>query len=371
MVYQLYTEAGGIIPATNSASITVFEGAITIAEVLTTTANGQGGQRYTLSSANVVDKSVQVKVYEDGVTLTNYQHVARIATANTGDRVFVTSVTADGDTEVIFGTIINGFIPPTGSKVTATYASSSGESGNLPANSVVGYKASPPADVKTTTSSSMSGGLNEESIASLKRSIPSVISAQNRAVTRNDFVALSLQVDGVAKAAVSFGPSTAGPSAGNASVTIFPQAQRSDYLTTTDLSQAVTATMQTAVISAIQPRALLGVNVYCASTITWTKIDVKPTIYVNEKYVATWVKRDVENALNQLFEFDNVFFGQRIALGQVYRIILNVPGVDYCTIETFALAGVTALNTSILVGATALPKKGTFVLTMVGGVSTS
>ncbi len=371
IIYRLYTEAGGVIPAGSTASITVLEGAITIDENLTSSASGASGQQYVLSGTGIVSKSVQVFVYEDGLTPTTYQHVSRIATAATGDRVFVTNVTADGDTEVVFGTTINGFIPPTGSKITVTYASSSGDDGNLPSNSIVGFKSSPPQDVRTTTSSSMSGGLDEESITSLKRSIPSVISAQNRGVTRNDFVALAIQVDGVAKASVAFVPSVAGPSAGNASVTIFPQPQRSDYLTTGDTSQTVSAAMQTAIVNAIQPRALLGVNVYCSPTIGWQRIDIDTTIYVNEKYVTNWVERDVSAALDELFEFDNVFFGQRLTLGQVYRIILNVPGVDYCTIEVFDLAGDTDLETSIVIPDTMLPKKGTVDITMVGGISTS
>lgn len=369
--YQVYTEAGGIIPAAGPGVITVREGALTIDEVLVVTSSGQAGQRFTLGSANVVDRSIQVNVYEDGLTATTYQHVSRITSANTGDRVFATNVTADGDTEVLFGTSLNGFVPPSGSKITSTYASSSGDGGNLPANAVVGFKASAPDGLSVTSSSTLSGGMDEESVLSLRKSIPSVISAQNRAVTRSDFVALALQVDGVAKATMAFVPSTAGPSAGNASVTIYPQAQRSDFLTAAGTTQTVDTAMRTAVLAAIQPRALLGVNVYCATVVDWQPINLNTTVYVNEKYVANWVLRDVNAAIDELFKFDNVFFGQRLTLGQVYRIILNVPGVDYATVQLFDVAGGVTVATSILVNTLKLPKKGTVNVTVVGGISTS
>ncbi len=316
-------------------------------------------------------KSIRVYVYENGVDAVPYQRVSRITSAATGDRVFATNVTADGAVEVIFGTSLNGFVPPPGSRITATYASTSGAAGNLPANSIVGFQASSPAGVTITSSSAFSGGLDEESISSLKQSIPSVISAQNRAVTRSDFVALATQVDGVAKATIAFTPSISGASAGNASVTVYPQASRSDYLTTTDTFQTVTSDMRADVVASIQPRALLGVTVLAATTITWTPVYVTATVYVNERYVSNWVRRDVEAAIDELFDFDNVFFGQRLTLGQLHRIILNVPGVDYAEVTTFNTTGAVSVSNSILIDPLNLPKKGTITMNMSGGITTS
>jgi len=369
--YHLYTESGGYVPATSTSNIVLYEGALYIEEVLTTNSNGQPGQRFVLQNENVVGRSVQVFVYEDGVTPVSYQRITRLATAVSGDRVFTTNVTADGATEIVFGTSLNGFVPPTGSKVTSTYASSSGAAGNLPSNSIVGFKESPPENINIQSSSAFSGGVDEESITSLKQSIPSVISAQNRAVTRNDFVALALQVEGVAKATISFAASMGGASAGNASVTVYPQAARSDFLTTSDTFQTVSTDMRTNVVNAIQPRALLGVNVYAATQINWQNVNVSATVHVSDRSVSAWVQRDVEVAIDELFDFDNVFFGQRITLGQVYRLILNVPGVDYLTIETFDESPGTALETNIVINELMLPKKGTVALTMVGGITTS
>ena len=184
-------------------------------------------------------------------------------------------------------------------------------------------------------------------------------------------MALATQVSSVSKATIAFTPSVAGPSAGNASVTVYPQAARSDFLTTVDTFQTVSATMQEDVVAAIQPRALLGVTVLCASQIDWQPIDVEVTVYVSDRFVSNWVKRDVEAAVDELFDFDNVFFGQRLTLGQLYRIILNVPGVDYAVATKFDTAGGSAVETSITIPELQLPKKGTVVFTMVGGITTS
>ena len=369
--YQVFTETGGTILAAATAPIIITEGTLYRDEVLTSGSSGVGGQRYTLSASGAALPTLVVTVYEDGVTPTVYQRVSRLSAADTGDRSYSTEQTADGFVDVVFGTSLNGFIPPPGALITATYATSSGSSGNLPANAVVGFKTGTPSGLSIVSSAAFSGGLDEESIASLKRSIPSVISSQNRAVTRNDFIALATQVEGVAKATIAFTPNAGGSSAGNASVTVYAQAARSDYLTTVDTSQTVSAVMQADVVSSIQPRALLGVTVTAAPTITWAPIDIEATVFVNERYVSNWVRRNVEAAIEELFEFDNVFFGQRLTLGQVYRLVLNVPGVDYATITLFDTSGGTAVDNNILINELQLPKMGSVVLTMSGGITTS
>jgi len=367
--YQCYTPNGGTAPSAGNVNIVVKEGLRVLDEVLTSSASGEVGQRYTLSQPNVATDTIVVKVYENSPTdYVTYTQVSRITEADTGDRVFAVNITPDSEVEVVFGTTINGFVPLPGIKITANYTSSSGAKGNLPANSVIGWKSSTPPNLSVVASTAFTGGVDEESIASLKLSIPSVISAQNRAVTRNDFISLATQVPSVAKATIAFTPGASGQ---NASVTVYPQAARGDYLTTTDTFQTVSATMKTDVKNFLQPRALLGVTVKVADTVQWTPIDIQATIFVNERAVSNWVLRDVQDAIDELFDFDNVFFGQRLTLGQLYRIILNVPGVDYCTITTFDFAGSGSAQSSILIDPLKLPKKGSVVLNMSGGITTS
>lgn len=370
--FRAYATTGACIGPTSTVGIEVAEGTRYTEEILTSSSDGSNGQRYTLSRTLVAPTSVRTYVYEDGVTPTEYQYVTRITAAASGDRVFTTYVAADGSIQVVLGTSLNGFVPPAGSKITASYVVSSGVEGNLPANSVISYAGTTPTGMVIVSTSAFTGGSDEESIASMKLSIPSAIKAQNRAVTRDDFISLALQVPDVAKASLAFVPgSGTGASATNASVTIYPQQVRSDYLTTVATSQAVSASMQTAVVSTLQPLALLGVTVRCATTITWQPIDIIVTVNVSDRYVQSWVQREVQSAIDELFDFDNVFFGQRLHLGQLYRIILNVPGVDYCTVTRFDLGGSTGLQNTILIDPLKLPKKGTVTTSMVGGITTS
>ena len=369
--YQVYAPEGTTIPAGSTATLSVYEGLIinTPAETLTNSASGRTSQRYRLANLNAVRSSLVVTVYEDGVTPTEYRRVDRLSNATAGDRVYAVRATPTGDTEIVFGTEIRGFIPPTGSTITAIYAYSGGSSGNLPANSITAFRDAVPENVTIISSSALTGGVDEETIVSMRRSIPAFASAQNRAVTEFDYVNLALGVDGVSKAAVAFTPNPAGgASAGNASVTVYPQVNRSsDYLTTGETSQAVSSDIQTQVVSALQPRSMLGVDVVCATSITWDTIDLTATVYLANNVVALYTKRDIEDAIDALFSFDNVSFGQTLSLGQFYRAIMNVYGVNYASISVFDNDGA-GLEDSITVDPLSLPKKGTVVVTVSGGI---
>lgn len=369
--YQCYTITGGVIEAESFAAITVYEGALTEDVTLTDSSTGQSNQRYTIAEVGVVASTVQVAVYEDGENPTAYSLVRRVQTADRGARVFSLDTTSTGEAVIIFGNTLNGFVPPAGSSIKVTYGVSTGSSGNFPADTIVGFRDADPEDIIISSNSAFSGGEDEESISSLKASIPSVISAQARAVTRNDFVSMANQLEGVAKSSISFVPGSGGVGASaNGSVTIYAQAYRSDYLTTNDTSQTVSDDMKLDIVTSIQPRALLGVEVYAADTITWHPIDVTATVYVNERYVSNWVKTACSSALDAIFAFDNVFFGQLMTIGQVYRALLNVEGVEYVTVDIFDDDG-TAAESTILVPEIELPKKGTVVFNMSGGITTT
>lgn len=375
--YQAYSATAASVPANSTVVIPVTEGTRYVEEVLTSSSTGIAGQRYTLSRTGVDTSTILCYVYEDGVTRTQYQFVSNISLAATGDRSFSTYTAGDGTIQIILGTALNGFVPPTGAKVTSTYAVCSGSAGNLPGGTITGFSSSTPMGIGIVTNGSFSGGLDEESIASMQRSIPSAVSAQNRAVTRSDYIALALQIPGVAKASLSFVPGLSSASAGgasvgtNASVTIYPQAARSDFLTTTDTFQAVSAAMQANVVNTLQPLACLGVTVLSSSTIQWQGVDLIAQVFVEPRYVQAWVQAAVVSAIGSLFSFDNVIFGQLLHLGQVYQIINNVPGVQYVVITRFDKTGSTGVQTSILVDPLKLPKQGAVTLTMSGGTTTS
>lgn len=360
--YNAYNDSTVSVSASSTANVGVYEGTFTSNEVLTSSSSGLTGQSYTLRYSGVVPDTVTLQVLEDGTNAKTYRKVNALSEYGAGDRVYVLAESADGYSIVRFGNGVSGYVPPTNSTIRVSYGTSNGSKGNFTANSVLGFSSSPSTYLSVSSSTAFTGGQDDESIASLKQTVPSAISTQDRAVTLDDFINLAKKVPSVTKVHAEYS---------NGTVTVYPHVDRSsDYLTTTDTSQTVTTAVQEAVENYLTPRTLLGVTVDSATSINWEALDISATVNVNERYITSWVEADVEAALDELFKFDNVTFGQRFTLGEVYRTILDVEGVDYAVVTIFDNTGGTVVETEINITSNALAKKGTIALTMAGGSST-
>jgi hypothetical protein len=350
------------IGTNTTGQVRVQEGTLTTEDAFDSfigTSTGSVSQRFTIPGSNIVTTSVQVFVKEDGINNVRYRLIPRIADAAFGERVFATLTDASGTTEVIFGNRINGFIPPVNSNIYVRFSRSQGADGNYPENIVTTFVNAVSNDLNITSSTAFIGGSNEESIDSMRVSIPRSTRAQNRAVTLKDHVDIALSVPSVYKAAATYNAGL---------VTIYPVGIQSGYTTSASTSIPVPTEptdMADEITNQLQPRMLLGVTLAVASEVQLTPINIKAKIFVNERYVQAWVISDVQNALNKLFEFDNVTFGQKYTLSQIYKTIVDVEGVDYAEIDPDGTpAGVFSTTSSgveqfIVVDSLKLPRKGT------------
>jgi hypothetical protein len=368
--YICYSRAAASIPPLSTVEVNAAQGEPILNETLTTASSGLPSQRYSLNVDGAVVSSIEVFVLEDGINPVRYFRTARMSTARASERVFEVDILSDGTVDIVFGDFINGLIPPTGSRIYVDYIVSEGSRGNIPANSVVGFRSSVGPNILVTSSSNFSGGIDDEGITSIKSNIPSAVASQERAVTRSDFVNLATSLTSVAKAAVSYEPAiVTGASATGGSVTIYAQPYLSDYVRSTETSQTVPNVIRQEVVEFIQPLAMLGVTVVAAPVVEWTSVDIEITVNVNAKAVTSSVQRSLQLGIENLFNFDNVFFGQLLVLAQIYRRCLDIIGVDYVTITKFCEAGGSSVESEILVDPLKLPKLGTLTLTMVGGIS--
>jgi uncharacterized phage protein gp47/JayE len=103
--------------------------------------------------------------------------------------------------------------------------------------------------------------------------------------------------------------------------------------TTSPLS--VDSSIRTQVYDYLNPRQMFGVNTVVMPTVTLTPVNIDITLNVMSTYVRQSVEDDIKNAIKDLLSFSNVSFDQVITLGTLYRTILDIPGVDYVTINQF------------------------------------
>lgn len=355
--YNFYSNFDVVIPPNTSVQVLVTEGARIVEEVLTNNSSGRPNQRYSLSKLNAVASEVQVYVYEDGETPTPWNRVVDVSTANTRTSTYSTSVSADNVVQVLFGNALSGRIPPTNSKITATYATTSGADGNMSAKRITSFRNSQPQGLAVVDSTAATGGSSGESIESIKSSLKATIKSQDRAVTLNDFVDLARRITGVFIATAKYEPSAEG----GGSVTIYGMPYISDYPSYNSNTVNVLPEVQEQIINNIQPMAMLGITVYAAQSITLVPQTISATIYVDESYVASSVKRAVSDAVDLLFDLGGLEFGQSLKIGDVYKTIHSVEGVLYAEVT---LTGDLPVEDQLI-------RRGNVELISVGGITTS
>ena len=320
--------------------------------------NGTANQRFVLFYSGVIGDSVRVFVEEGTVlngspSLVEYQYVNKLIDSAFNDKVFTIATTANNETEIVFGNGINGKIPNAGQDIIVNYRKGVGIRGNVPVNAITQIQNSPSQYVFVSGSTAAINGANAESLESLRANIPNSFATQDRAVSLSDYKALVLNVAGVAKGTASYSSGT---------VTIYAAPFTTNYLTYGSGALSVNSELRDAIVAYYEPRQMVGASVTAASTINLTAVNVTATVNVLPGYIASNVSENVVTALDTLFEFDNVFFNQTLSKGEIYRKIMDVPGVDYVSVSLPNTETVSS-------GQYGLLKKGTYTITTVGGVT--
>jgi len=320
--------------------------------------NGTANQRFVLFYSGVIGDSVRVFVEEGTVlngspSLVEYQYVNKLIDSAFNDKVFTIATTANNETEIVFGNGINGKIPNAGQDIIVNYRKGVGIRGNVPVNAITQIQNPPSQYVFVSGSTAAINGANAESLESLRANIPNSFATQDRAVSLSDYKALVLNVAGVAKGTASYSSGT---------VTIYAAPFTTNYLTYGSGALSVSSELRDAIVAYYEPRQMVGASVTAASTINLTAVNVTATVNVLPGYIASNVSENVVTALDTLFEFDNVFFNQTLSKGEIYRKIMDVPGVDYVSVSLPNTETVSS-------GQYGLLKKGTYTITTVGGVT--
>jgi hypothetical protein len=371
--YYVSTMSASMGASSSSVTIPVIEGTAIIDELpksvgttLGNISNGTPDQRFNLSSYNVLTGTLEVDVYEGPLGIDNtptavpYVYVSRITEAESYERAFTLSTSSDNVVQISFGNGLNGRIPANGAEIKATYVRSTGSLGNIAENRITSFFENTLVGVRVLSSTPASGGFDDETIVSMKANIPLLFRTQDRAVSIQDFKDLSLRVPGVSKA-------TASNVGGN--VTIYPVVYQPDYLSSTfGNTITITSAVQESAISYFEPRMMIGASVGVAPSVTLTPVYINADINIKDGYVQKWIVDAVTAALDTIFDFDNVSFGQVLSLGQIYRTILGIDGVDYVNITGFNTVNVNTIpNNVITANATRLLRKGAYDLAGISG----
>lgn len=315
---------------------------------------GVASQAFTLPLTPVDQSTVRVfGVYPNGPV--EWTLVDSLLDAGPTDRSVSLSTDENGVVTINFGDGVNGFIPELGIEIMAAYRVGGGTRGNLSANALVDV-ASPITGVMVSSSSAMTGGLDPEPTASIRRNAPAAYSVQDRAVTAADYANLALGQSGVDKSnALS---QTAGM------VTVYILAPN---------NAAPSSTLLDATSQYVQSRAMAGttVVVQAGSTIpvNFGSTASPVVVGVANAYRRSDTMLAVQQALQTMLDPSLTTFQQRITIAQAYAAVHNLPGVLYVQIPVMARADQGQTGTAdVICRDWEVPVAGTVNISAVGGV---
>lgn len=340
-----------IAAADISGTVGVTQGTITYGELIVAAGGAVGASfEASLFQLNVVLQSVVLDVIIDGVS-TRWNRVDSLLSAGPSDQVYTVRIDANGVTYVRFGDGANGLIPPAAAEIKATYRTAVGEGGNVAANVVTVIPAMLEGVVSVTNPVAITGGMDRESIDSIRSSLPNSIRAVNRAVSIEDFEPLAKQVVGVRHAKAD-----------------------ADVYTSVNLYVVPTAggVPSDDLVARLEewfaPRTLIGTDVTVLDP-TYVGVNITLDLYVLPTYFAEETAERVRAALNNLLSLPNVDLGMVVNLSTVYRTILDQAGVDYADVTLLARADGTQSGTGPQTfNIDEVPIPGVVTLNVTGGI---
>lgn len=398
-VYNFYlNEASSPITTVNGrVTGTVVQGTITSNESAGLS-NGNANQLFTLMKKGVDIDSITVQVQEGPLsegspTFVTYQYVTNLSTSTSRDKTFTARVKSDGYTQILFGNGFNGFIPTTSASIIVSYRTTDGSLGNLPINSIKSINGPTSTYVNIVSSSTTAGGSDIESIESIKNNVSRLYRTQDRAVSLQDYKDLCLQLPGVSKATATYSNILD-------VVTLYPVPHQTEYPPvpivsggSTKIVVEIPNTMVESVENYFSTRSMIGIKAEVVNPINHGTIDkyiectpvyVGMKVFVQNNFVQSWVKKDVDTAIRNILQFANTFYGQKLTVGEIYRAALSVTGVDYVELTTLSttydsdpttlgtVGDITADTTKLLCFSNLMPSAPTAVsLAMYGGITGS
>lgn len=273
--------------------------------------NTDGSENQALAiGTNYVDNSSVLTV---GTLIWNL--VDTLGLASPTDQVYIIEIDTDGIAYVVFGDGVNGSIPTPGLAVSIDYDSTNGASGNVDVatiNTIISTLSIPGVTTITVTNPlASSGGSDYEDIESIRKRAPLSIRTLQRAVTKQDYVDITLLYAGVGKAAIDF---SCGKSLDIYIVPVGGGIAQSPLLT------GAQTWIDTYKMVTTFPNILPA-----------GETPLSMTIIATLKYRANTVQSqiDIQNALVAYGSYINQNINKQIHLSDINALIDNLPSVDF------------------------------------------
>lgn len=251
--------------------------------------------------------------------------------ADSQSHVYYDSTSGYGEAIIVFGGSEHGTIPPLGSRVIVTYATTTGSLAN---NGLTPFNVTcPTLDwIAGTTNTVISGGADEKSADFYRQMAPRIYKARRRAVTVSDYEAAVLSYPGIISAGAMAQRDIAPGDLRWMNVVqlcVLPIDTSLNGLTESEWGDLKTY-MFKRMHAAVHLR-----------TVNPTRLDVELDITVALKaaFTSSGVMPKVEAAIRTLFARRADTLGRRITMSDIVYAAKSVEGVDYVDVDVCRVVG--------------------------------
>ena len=275
------------------------------------------GQNYTTD-----DKYLDVQVNNDPIYWTMISD--SLWQYNSTDKVYQVISLPDGTVRVLFGDGSSGVVPSNGFPIKIIESSTLGSSGNKAVSSLSVVPVIKPVvnsstvDLTGTTTSSISGGDNQESVDRLRFTIPRFFASAKRAITREDWAAIGLKYPQVADIKV-WGE--------------YEEGLNLNMMNTVKVSLLmsygpVNVTDQGLFDTYINDYKCLNTRVLYVTPVP-VLLSVNVNVYVKIGFSLVQVQSNVRSAIEEYFKAQPGVLGKSVYVSDINNILSSVDGVDY------------------------------------------
>lgn len=287
--------------------------------------NGFVGQKFFLPRTSVLENTIRITTQLGEVTM-EWEEVPTLQDyATPTDNKFETISQTDGSTVVRFGDGLHGEIPPLHAVIRATYRVGGGTEGNVPANTINTIIEPVMYGVSVSNPEPATGGLNAESLASIRSNAAKSYRSRDRAVTLGDYE--SLVVTGVPEIDKA---KAVGNNASSVTVYVAPV---DDGSRRPPLTQA----QDDAVTYYLEQRAMAGVTIQVFSA-SFVPIFLSMTAHCSATARQDEVGKAIKDQLDYFFRYQNTDFDQTVTVHTLYSQLTQIDGLDYVEITRLSLA---------------------------------
>jgi Baseplate J-like protein len=306
--------------------------------------NGMENQSFVLEQMEVLDESVYVMSVENG-TVYEWTKVPNFLESLPNDRHYITELTEDSETRIVFGDGKSGMKVPFNAELTADYRFGGGAKGNL-APGLINYLYDDfIRDIDNVTNEEQSsGGTDYEDLEQSKTLAPKAFRAGGKAVTPEDFEDLAETFPGIARAVCK---------------ETFNITSDVNLYLATETGVPLTDELKNAVKESIEDVMVMNQTLYVHPVI-YKDYNLDMTIYLADNTSQANAKMEVEGLIRNYTDPNNFDFGDTVYLNAINQNAFFARGVKNSIINSPA--------TDVVTAETELPRLVTLTVNVVGGV---